>query len=59
MTDASEIATAPKEINLRYEMVDGVLQISVSSEGLDDDPNLIAMHLALALDRMQAAATGE
>lgn len=59
MTDASDIATAPKEINIRYEMVDGVLQISVSSAGLDDDANLIAMHLALALDRMQASASGE
>lgn len=58
MTDTKP-ASSPsqaKEIRLRYEMVNGVLQIDVRSRGLQDDPNLIALHLQLALDRMLAGA---
>jgi hypothetical protein len=59
MTDASQPASAAKEINLRYQMVDGIMQIDIASEGLEDDPNLIAMHLALALDRMTRGSSSK
>lgn len=59
MTDQQPSASSAKEINLRYKMLDGVLQIDVRSEGLNDDPNLIAMHLALALDRMRQAGEAQ
>jgi hypothetical protein len=58
MTDTASTSSPSKakEIRLRFEMVDGVLQIDVRSRGLNDDPNLIALHLQLALDRMLASA---